>query len=244
MRKKYCDALINESEEMLGQIEEIIDMHIKETDEPTIVVPKIKSFLEHCRSSLEYCAQDIFQYVVPQNNREKKLNSRNKNVYFPYGKDEDTFNLSVERNLPGLSDVFIKRIISDLQDFRRFNNKKFLSYMCKLTNDNKHDQLTEPIRKSDKGISVGGFLKVDEGSTVTVINSTVNGIPTGNFTIRNAKIEGNINQVLLGEVLKWDNGSFVFTDTKWNVVDFLRLCLKEIKDFYLSLYKRLEEAFI
>lgn len=229
---------------MLGQIEEIINMHIKDTDEPTIVVPKIKSFLEHCRSILEYCAQDIFQYVVPKSNREKKLNSGNKNVYFPYGKNEDVFKQSVKKNFLGISDVIINRLITDLQDFRRFQKKKFLTYMCKLTNDNKHDQLTEPTRQSDKGISIGSHIKVDERSTVTVINSTFDGIPSGNFTIKNAKIYGDINQVLLGKVLKWDNGSFVFTDTKLNVVDFLRLCLKEIKDFYLSLYKRLEEAFI
>lgn len=244
MRKKYCDALIIENEEMLGQIEKIIDMHVKETDDPTIVVPKIKSFLEHCRSILEYCAQDIFQYVVPQSNREKKLNSRNKNVYFPYGKDEGVFNHSVEKNLPGLSDRYIRHLISNLQDYKRFDEKKFLLYMCKLTNDNKHDQLTEPSRQSEKGISVGNFISVDESSTVTVINGTYNGIPLGKFKIQNAKIEGDINPVLLSKVMKWDNGSFVFTDTKLKVVDFLRLCIKEIKDFYLSFYKRLEEAFI
>ncbi|PJN90974.1 hypothetical protein [Bacillus sp. mrc49] len=244
MRKKHCEYLFIECEEMLGQIEEIIDRHIKETEDPTIVVPKIKSFLEHCRSSLEYCAQDIFQYVVTQSGREKKLKSKNKNVYFPYGKDVAAFNQSIEKNLPGLSDTLIRNLILGLQDFSKFKNEKFLSYMCKLTNENKHDQLTEPSRQINKGISIGGFLSADESSTIIVNGATFNGLPTGNFAIRNASIEGDINPVLLSEVLKWENGFFVFEDQNLNVINFLRLCLEEIQDFCASFYKRLEEAFI
>ncbi|MGG4166830.1 hypothetical protein ABEW00_05000 [Rossellomorea vietnamensis] len=237
MRKKHCEALISECEEMLTNIEEKIKWHLESTEDKEILMPKIKSFLEHSRSVLEYCAQDIFENVVPKEDRDRKLNGRNRNVYFPYGKDEPIFLKNLENNLPNLSNDSVFKLIEGLQDFKRFNKQKFLNYMCSLTNENKHNQLSEYQRKSDKSLSIGNAVLVDGSSKVTIKNCSFNGIPSGDFTIVNGNIEGNINSLLLKDVVQWDNGSYVFKDTKMRVTTFLKLCLTEIKQFQKSLYK-------
>ncbi|GAQ17618.1 ribonuclease R [Oceanobacillus picturae] len=135
MRKRDCDLLVEECEELLLNISHQLKLHIR-TKDKQIVIPKVKSFFEHCRSILEYCAQDAFETVVSDEMREKKLKSRNKNVYFPYGDKKEKFDSSINKNLPGLRSTHpsIYRLIEELQDYKRFNDKKFLNYMSQFHN--------------------------------------------------------------------------------------------------------------
>lgn len=240
MRKKHCQALIEDSEEILTRIEEKIKMNILIADNTEIVIPQVKSFLEHCRSILEYIAQDVFQLLVPKEEKEKKLR-KNKNVYFPYGKNRAEFESSIQRNLPGLDKKDnVYKMIEELQDHKRFKNKKFLSFMCNLTNENKHDHLSEQEQFVDRKIKVGNFVNAQGNVRISFENVWFNGVDIGNFSVDKNGIQGNINPLILNEVLIINEGTVVFKDSNINVNKFLRLCLNEINDFYKIIYKELE----
>ncbi|MEH7131025.1 hypothetical protein V7103_22810 [Neobacillus drentensis] len=240
MRKSNCEVLVTECRELLPLIEEKVHLHMLTTNDTEIIIPKIKSFIEHCRSILEYCAQDIFQYIIPEQKRQKKMSSKNKNVYFPYGKNKNKFKESIERNLPGMPLGVLYNLIEDLQDYKRSEEDKFLLLMCSLTNENKHNHLSRNQRKGKKYIKVGNFIMADETSTVVVNNSFINGVPTGNFKIKNANIEGDINPLLLRDAIKWESGTYVFKDTNKAIISFLNFCLEEVNKFSILLYKELE----
>lgn len=241
VRKNSCLVVIKECEELISLIDEEIKWHLNTTEEPVIYIAKLTSFFVQCRSILEFCSKDIFENVISKEEREKKLKSNDKNVYFPYGRKPKYFYDSLNRNLPGLSDRYIQMLITDLQDFKRSKIKRFLSDLCEFGNDNKHDDLTENLRKSDKQVSIGGAFHVDETSTLIVNNSVIDGVPTGSFTVKKGDISGNINPSLLSQVLIWNNGTYVFKSNNKNIIDFLKLCLSEVTQFYTSLYQRIQE---
>ncbi|ALC83780.1 MULTISPECIES: hypothetical protein [Bacillus] len=55
------------------------------------------------------------------------------------------------------------------------------------------------------------------------------------------EIRGAINPSILAKTFIYEKKSFVFKDSKKNVIKFLNLCLQEIKTFYNKFYKLLEE---
>jgi len=247
MNKKDCELLINDCEEMIDLIRTKFEKSLKDPTNTEIKVPTVKSFLEHCRSALEYSAQDIFRLVIPVPERTAKEKSKKSNVYFPYGRTTKIFRSSVSSNLPSLksSDEEIYSLIENLQDYKKHKGNAFLSYMCKLTNENKHVSLSENERQVRDLISIGGgAIVTDSTSTVTVSNSIFNGIPSGDFTVRKGQIIGNINPALLSETFQYQEGEYVFKDTKRNVLEFLETSLNEIKDFTNNLYKILETKYI
>jgi hypothetical protein len=250
MRKESCKLIIEDCEELLDQINNKLMESFQSPENKEVSLPKIKSFLEHCRSMLEYTAQDIFELVVPIQERTRKLNSKdsNVNVYFPYGEIKKTFRSSVSRNLPGLksADQQVYNLVENLQDYKEDKEKVFLTYMCKLTNDNKHDDLSDSQRKSSTYINIGkGAIVVDDKSKNIHINGgSINGTPLGNFSINNGEIHGNINSRILSEIVKYEEGEYVFNNNKRNVIEFLQLCLDEIIQFTDDLYKILESKHI
>ncbi|AIK35508.1 hypothetical protein BG07_5652 (plasmid) [Bacillus pseudomycoides] len=242
MRKKSCALLIEECEELLNQIDDKFRKAFKSPENAGIAVPKVKSLLEHCRSILEYTAKDIFELVLPEQERIRKLNSKDSNVYFPYGPTTKTFRSSVSKNLPGLfsSDEQVYRLVECLQDHKRDEKNKFLTHMCRRTNDNKHDDLSESERQSSTYMQIGGLARINQNSSITFKNNFVNGMPTGNFSVENGHIYGNINPRFLNEIVQYEEGQYVFKGTRKNVVQFLQFSLNEIKQFVDDLYQILE----
>ncbi|MCA0173081.1 hypothetical protein, partial [Bacillus sp. RAR_GA_16] len=213
MRKMHCEALIEDLEEMILEIKNKIDLHVQ-SSESEVIIPRVKSFLEHNRSVLEYCANDAFELLVSEKNRTKKLKSRNNNVYFPYGETEEKFDRNFNNNLPGLSQqnhpIYI--LISSLQDFNRRDDKKFLNYMCRVTNKNKHDQLSTKERISEKTVNIGNLIS-STNSSITISGGTYNGLPMGDFKITtDGEIIGNINLQLLKDTVIIENGFLKFKD--------------------------------
>jgi len=238
MRKTHCDVLMVECEEVYSSIKKEIQLKCLVEQKDEFFIPKVKTLLEHMRSILDFCAQDIFELVIPEVEKENKMNSKYKKVYFPYGKNKRSFEKSIRSNLPGLnSNDRIYRIIEEIQDYKRVDNKKFLYYMCSLTNENKHNHLSEQGWHSNgTTVEIGKFLKT-QNSNVVIRGGTYNGIPLGNFEInKNGEIKGNINPSILSQIVTYDEGVAVFKDSGKNVVEFLGLCLKEINEFYNVLY--------
>ncbi|OFD69850.1 hypothetical protein [Bacillus mycoides] len=247
MRKESCTLLIEECEELLGQIDAKFSEAFENPENVEVAVPKVKSFLEHCRSILEYTAQDIFKLVVSEQERNRKLQSKKDNkVYFPYGPTKKIFRTRVSQNLPGLlsSDVQIYSLVEGIQDHKRSIERKFLTYMCRETNDNKHDDLSESQRDSIRYTQIGNLGQFGPNMSVTFENCVINNVPTGDFSVKNGQIQGNINPLLLSEVVQYEEGQYVFKGTKKNVVQFLQFSLNEIKQFVDDLYKILESEYV
>jgi hypothetical protein len=236
LRDLHCASLIEECEEMLNQIRLKLQVNFIE-DNQEIYIPKVKSFLEHCRSTLEYTAQDIFEKCLsPEDQLAKK--EGNKNVYFPYSNNKSTFIQSIKRNLPGLKeDSRVYKLVEGLQDYTRRTNKKFLFKMCKITNDVKHNQLSGHDKVSDKSVTVAGAFTVSQGASMKIYGGSVNGLPIDYVEVKNNKIYGNMHPYLIKQTFILDEGTYVFRETDEPVYKFLELCLSEIKQFTSSLYK-------
>lgn len=135
-----------------------------------VLRPLVKSTLEHLRSALEYSAQDIWSHY----------NTKSKKLYFPYGKDEALFQANIKRNLPNLKVEYPKiySLIESLQPFKC--NDDWLKQLCDQTNFNKHNRLTEQVRKNSESArtNVGNLVSMSGGS-VTFNNCSYNGMPLG-----------------------------------------------------------------
>jgi len=104
LRKEDCETLLFECKELLVQIQ---DQYERDFDlrKKEITSPKLKSYLEHSRSILEYCAGDVFDYIIPEAAKLSKLKSKNKYVYFPYGNNRGSFRKSMKSNLQGSNPI-------------------------------------------------------------------------------------------------------------------------------------------
>ncbi|OMO22341.1 hypothetical protein [Vibrio lentus] len=135
-----------------------------------VLRPLVKSTLEHLRSVLEYSAQDVWS----------QYNTKSKKLYFPYGKEEALFQANVKRNLPNLK-VQLPQVYHLLESMQPFKSgDDWLKQLCDQTNFNKHNRLTEQVRKNSEGsrTNVGNLVSM-RGGTVIFDDCTYDGMPLG-----------------------------------------------------------------
>lgn len=134
--------------------------------------PTVKTTLEHLRSALEYCSQDIYHFV---------FNTPPTIIYFPYGKTSSDFSRAINKNYPKLKEnsFQIYSLIEQLQPFTCDDN--WLIDLCKHTNDNKHKKLSKQTRiNSEKSItSLGSSITIHDEATVVFSNYILNGVFVG-----------------------------------------------------------------
>lgn len=124
------------------------------------------------RSALEYTSQDIWRSYTTKKN----------SVYFPYGKDEAAFLVSVKRNLPALQEQapLLYDLVESIQPF--ITGESWLSELCAVSNFNKHNGLSGQLRKNSPSNRVEfgfGFIVIEDCEDVTIQDSSVNGVPVG-----------------------------------------------------------------
>ncbi|ASZ51842.1 hypothetical protein [Vibrio parahaemolyticus] len=136
-----------------------------------VLRPLVKSTLEHLRSALEYSAQDIWS----------QYNTKSKKLYFPYGLEEALFQANVKRNLPNLKTQLphVYQLLESIQPFK--SGDDWLKQLCDQTNFNKHNRLTEQVRKNSEGstTNVGNLVSMRGGGRVVFDNCSYNGMPLG-----------------------------------------------------------------
>lgn len=230
-RESSVNELLAESEELLTVIDGIY--RSAETTEDIVVVakPKVKSCLEHLRSSLEYIAQDLSEITGSSKTP--------RNVYFPYGKDKNIFIKSLDKNLPEIDAKFRDKI-EEIQPHSC--GDLWLLYLCKVTNDNKHDQLQEQVRvNSTESVTVlGGGAAVVDGTSKIILGGggTINGkkIPD-NYVFTGRK---SVNDLQKGHAVpverKYEWVKFIVKDTNIDVLDLLKKSHRNIIDFSRAIY--------
>lgn len=238
MRKEDCETLLFECKELLVQIQY---QHQREFDlrKKEITSPKLKSFLEHSRSILEYCAGDVFDYILPEASKLSKLQSKNKYVYFPYGNNRVSFGNSMKRNLPGLQSTHAAyKLIEGIQDYNR-PSQKFLSYLCDLTNTNKHDRLSSLMRNASTTLMIPG-ISAEGVNGLVLRGNTYNGVDMGEVIINDEEYTVNINPSFFSRTVLFEEGAFVFKDSQTDILQFLDVVYASIEKFIHKFYLLLE----
>jgi hypothetical protein len=226
VRKESIDELLEEVKEIF----QLISSYKK------ISRPKVKSILEHLRSSLEYAAQDI----------NSKLVSPKQKLYFPYGNNEIDFEKSIKRNLPNLINQFpeIYIEIKKIQNFKSGND--WLIKLCNLTNVTKHNNAIdvrhdEEIVKSVSIFAGGVNLAYIGGncSNIRFTNTRINGKLMDDFIFD----QGEIKITKKGDVsvnfkITKDRKIIVGED-QTDLLPFLEECIKNTEQFINDLYQLL-----
>lgn len=203
--------------------------------------PKVKSILEHLRSSLEYAAQDI----------NSKLVSPKQKLYFPYGNNEIEFEKSIKRNLPNLINQFpeIYIEIKKIQNFQSGND--WLVKLCNLTNVIKHNngidvRHDEEVVKSVSIFAGGVNLAYIGGncSNIQFSNNRVNGKLIDDFVYHQGEIKITKKGELPTNFKITKDRKIIVGNGQTDLIPFLEECIKNTDRFINDLYQLLWCIFI
>lgn len=226
MRKESIFELLEEAKDTFN----VISSHKK------ISRPKVKSILEHLRSSLEYAAQDI----------NSKMPMIKMKIYFPYGSTEEEFEKSIKRNLPDLA-LYFSNIYMEIKRIQKFDcGNDWLIKLCNLTNDAKHNNAID-IRRDEEviksvSIKAGGMNLAHFGgscSNIKFTNTRINGRLMDDFIYD----QGKVQIIKKGDVsvdykITKDRKIIVGND-QIDLLPFLEECIENIEEFVSCLYKLL-----
>jgi hypothetical protein len=184
-----------------------------------------KNYLENLRSILDYITGDI----------NKKLSNPAKRPQFPYSKNATDFANSVNKNLPNLNveKTDLYNLIESIQSFS--SNDSWLTDLCELTNNAKHNNLLQTQEDLKKGIFIPGFIK-SVNSEVFIDNLKIGGETFKNFQIKDDNLSyENPNVILDFEVI--NEKSIKFADNQYDIKEFLSKCTDNIEKF-TTYYKK------
>lgn len=226
MRKESILELLDEANESF----KIISTY------KTISRPKVKSILEHLRSSLEYIAQDI----------NINLSKPKERLYFPYGETLEDFDKSIKRNFPLLKSE-LPEIFKEIQNIQQFiNNDDWLVMLCRLTNEAKHQNAVDvrEDREHNKSISVsaGGLnlAHMSGCSSITFTNVRVNGQLIDDFEYKNNEMKITKKGQLPINFKITKERQILIGDNKLDLLPFLKKCIKNIENFTKKIYEELD----
>lgn len=130
----------------------------------------VKSALEHLRSTLDYCAIDIYIHIHGKDPDR---------IYFPIGKDLEQFNKDLARNKFTLlenKNPEIYELISSIQP--HLSDSNWLIDLRSYVNINKHNKLTPQNKETKNSFNLGNLVKTHGiNNTITFTGTTVNGLP-------------------------------------------------------------------
>lgn len=200
---------------------------------------RVKSMLEHLRSSLEYVANDAYdKYVSPAPLKRPK-------IFFPYGEQkfiDNFFTQKLKINPPSSSPLY--EVFNSIQDFR--TGEDTLTMMCNLTNEVKHRKpisLEEESSIKDINVTVDGFgmLNVVNPNRVVFKNNSINGQKLEDFTFENGKLERTGNGIPVNIVITEDK-KIRFHGEDYEVAPFIESCLIRLRIFINEAYDVLENC--
>ncbi|WP_323618074.1 hypothetical protein [Enterobacter hormaechei] len=222
--------------DLLLEVEENLET-MKKTQQIRPV--KVKSMLEHLRSSLEYVANDAYdKYVSP-------VPSKRPKIFFPYGEQkfiDNFFTQKLKINPPSSSPLY--EVFNSIQDFR--TGEDTLTMMCNLTNEVKHRKpipLEEESSVKDINVRIDGFgiFNVANPNRVVFKNNSINGQKLEDFTFENGKLERTGNGIPVNIVITEDK-KIRFHGEDYEVVPFIELCLIRLRIFINEAYDVLENC--
>jgi len=244
MRQQFVKDFLEHAKKDLEKIKAEYETSLQSKTISASLQIDIKNLMENLRSALDYVAHDIYESVVKPDcltSGEKEI----KDIYFPYGKDENDFRSSMGRCLPKLDSLSpsIFGILERIQPHKCGND--WLYNFCSILNQNKHDQLSPQKREEKRGLKLdfagGGGITLGPGGVMRGTGKIVSG--DGVLDLKGNIISGDSPAVNLPPTIKqtiviWVG--FRFADTEVEVLPLLQLATKEVEqladDIYLSIY--------
>jgi hypothetical protein len=135
---------------------------------------EVKNFMENLRSVLDYCAHGLFdKYGQSRNARP--------NIYFPYVTPPDDKlrfrNHVIERSIPGLL-LARPDIVETLETYQYFGNTgNWLHLFMRITNENKHEQLTPQVEKKYTVVKLSATIPAGETVKIDLTKIQLGGGP-------------------------------------------------------------------
>ncbi len=166
--------------------------------------------------------------------------------YFPYASNESEFEKSIKRNLPDL-ELHFPKIYLEVKSIQSFVcNSNWLTTMCTLTNDAKHNNAID-IHRDDEivkaaSISAGGVNLAYLGgncSNIRFINTRVNGVLTDDFVYDQGEVViTKKGDIAINYKITKDRKIIVGND-QIDLLPFLDGCIANTENFITRLYKLL-----
>lgn len=182
----------------------------------------LKYMLENLRSVLDYLAQDIalnLKKLAPHETHPKK-------IYFPYGKEQNSFQTSIKQNMPTFQrDLpLLYTLIENIQPFKAHDN--WLFDLCYLTNNAKHNGLSKTETETSVSINYPGAIHISgaKGSVVFTGNM-VNGRRLDDVKFDGKSVQRTKRDLPLQTTT--DN-KISFLDKQIEIVPFIKKCIEEI----------------
>ncbi len=180
----------------------------------------LKNLLENMRSTLDYLARDIVLHLKKSNPNIKEK------VYFPYGQRENHFKESIKRNFPTIkqSNSEIFDVIEAVQPFKQNNN--WLTDLCGLTNDTKHNFLSKTENIKTTTVSQPGL------GTISGRNSVMSGNYVNGVRQDDVHIDSNGEVIVTkyaGNTIITHNNKIKFQGKEIEIVPFITLCHENIE---------------
>ncbi|MFZ5941801.1 MAG: hypothetical protein ACOYXB_14620 [Bacteroidota bacterium] len=199
----------------------------KSINDECVNVVLLKNILENLRSVLDYIAIDLATLT----------GDRNRNIFFPYGRRQNHFKISIKRNLPKLQekrpDLFNE--IEKIQPFISKNN--WLVELCELTNSAKHIGLNKTNKQKSVSIEISDIIKVQSATEAIIENNYINGFDTGRIRIQ----DGNIIEKTEGQI-KMEvtiNNKVKFAGKEIEILTFTSQVFLEVKTLFLKIYNKI-----
>jgi len=236
MRSNDVKALLEYVCNSLDNLKKAYDqsLELKETS-PSLRI-QVKNVMENLRSALDYMAQDVHENIILPNLKNQARAS--KDIYFPYGKDKQTYELNVKKCFPSL-EVISHGIYSLFEKIQPHAcGDSWLYDFCKILNENKHDSLSPQTKISKKTYSIA------PSGQSAVISAPAGGIeaPPGAIDVNGISITFDPNtgipQMAPGlevQVITWVY--FNFKGTNIEVYPLLMIAFQKIKELTREFYK-------
>ncbi len=159
-------ALVTECEQMFPDLNRFYGQSIQDNKLNTAVCIKVKSFLEHMRSALDYCATAIYK-----KHGKGKPSHR---PYFPYAittNSEIDFRTEVmERALPGVA-AARPDIVDILAGYQHFGNTgNWMPMFMELANEHKHREFTPQAQKKYKLVTLDATIPPGQSVEIDLKN--------------------------------------------------------------------------
>lgn len=239
MRDLDVRHLLDHVDNSLGYIKVAYDRALRDKRIAPPLRIDVKNAMENMRSALDYMARDIADEIVAPHRATKNLKAV-KLVYFPYGRDQQAFEVSVQQKLPDLHSLNsqVYGIIESIQPHSCGN--RWLYEFCSILNENKHDALSAQDRTERQSYTVS---RTGGGPTISAPAGAIEA-PPGAISIGGAPVvfdsTTGIPLKTAGldvQVKTWV--SFKFGDTEVEVYPLLETAAKGIRQTAQQLYKEL-----
>jgi hypothetical protein len=212
-RKQSIDALLDKALTTFNEVELLYKKSLNEQAIDARLKIDIKNIFENLRSCLDYLALEIIEKYLP---------AQSAKIYFPVTSTKSDFESRVNKYFPNLINLCpeVYQLLDQIQPY----NDPWLGKFNKLNNDNKHQDLVEQIKSTERRVDVrdasGGGVSWTSGITFGA-GVSVMGVPIDTKTQLPIA-----NSIVKTTVTTWID--FKFQNTGDSVLSFITESRKRV----------------